>query len=115
MLIKVDEALLKPLVEAVVEEVLAKVEADRRQKPGRLSYGEAEAAQLLGFGGTSCGICGTAGRSTRHGARAGGSSIAPRIWTTTWRADVSLGTPQASARTRMPFKRALRPADAPAP
>jgi hypothetical protein len=44
-----DPAALKPLIAAVVAEVLAALEADRNRLDDRLAYSEAEAARLLGL------------------------------------------------------------------
>ena len=49
MKILLDPADLRPLVEAVVSEVLQRLEADRAKIPdGRLAYTEPEAAERLG-------------------------------------------------------------------
>ncbi len=45
--IQVDPDLLRPVVQAVVVEVLARLEVDRAKLDHKLAYGEAEAAQLL--------------------------------------------------------------------
>jgi hypothetical protein len=44
----IDLDTLRPLVEAVVAETLARLEAQRQKLPGRLCYSEEEAARLLG-------------------------------------------------------------------
>ena len=50
MKILLDPADLRPLVEAVVSEVLQRLEADRAKTPDdRLAYSEPEAAALLGL------------------------------------------------------------------
>jgi hypothetical protein len=47
--LSLDPEALKPLVAAVVQEVLAALEADRQAVPDRLAFSEAEAARLLGL------------------------------------------------------------------
>ena len=39
---------LRPIVEAVVEQTVARLDAARRQLPDKLAYSEEEAARLLG-------------------------------------------------------------------
>jgi hypothetical protein len=48
--ISVDGESLRPVVAAVVAEVLAQLDADRAQLGDRLAYNEADAAKLLGVG-----------------------------------------------------------------
>jgi hypothetical protein len=47
-LLQLDPETLKPLIEQVVGETLARLEADRAKLDGKLAYSEPEAAQLLG-------------------------------------------------------------------
>ena len=48
--LSVNPETLKPVIAAVVEEVLARVEQDRQALPGhKLCFGEAEAAAMLGL------------------------------------------------------------------
>jgi Helix-turn-helix domain len=47
--LQVDFATFRPLMQRVIEETLARVEADRVNLPDRLAFSEAEAARLLGL------------------------------------------------------------------
>jgi hypothetical protein len=47
--LQVDPEALKPLIESIVAETLARLEAGRAQFDGKLAYSEPEAAQLLGL------------------------------------------------------------------
>jgi hypothetical protein len=47
--LSLDATALRPLVQVVVRETLAALEADRARVPDRLAYSEAEAARLLGL------------------------------------------------------------------
>ena len=47
--LQIDPEALRPLVHAVVEEVLTRLEAERGKLDGRLAYSEPEAAALLGL------------------------------------------------------------------
>ena len=49
MKIILDESDLRPLIERVVRETLTAIEAEQKRLNGRLSYGEAEAASLIGI------------------------------------------------------------------
>lgn len=46
--LQIDSAALKPIVQAVVAEVLAQVDGARAAPPGKQVFSEGEAAQLLG-------------------------------------------------------------------
>ncbi len=49
MELKLDAEALRPVIEAVVAEVTARLEEDRAKLDGRLAYSEPEAARLLGL------------------------------------------------------------------